>query len=158
MAALCYIEKEDKPRVRKMTNNSGAAVVDGEFALLGKLPAVANGAIGSGAIGDFTVGGIRIQANDFVTSEDTFNTLNAPVYWEGTGKLFSDTRTAGYYEVGQVAIVKTGGIVMIDLYDVALVVPQVSGLVDVEITNLADNNILKYDAAGGVFQNEADAT
>jgi hypothetical protein len=156
MSAPCYVEKEDNARVRKLTNNSGAALVDGEFALLGKFPVCANGAVSSGSVGDFVCGGIRIQANDFVTSEDTFGTANAPAYWNGTDKKFSDTRTKGYYEVGQVAVVKTSGIVMIDLYDVALIVPHMDDLVDVTITNLTDNQILK--ASSGIFVNAADAT
>lgn len=157
MSAPCFVEKQSNSVYRKLTNNSGAALVDGEFTLLGKFPVCANGAISSTATGSF-VGVCRIQANDFVASEDTFGTANAPAYWDPSTKTFSDTKTATYYEVGQVAVVKTGGVVMIDLYSEALKVPVMADMIDVLFTSLGDGEILKYTASTALWENKADAT
>ena len=103
--AEVYIQNEDIDHIR-MTNDTGAALVQFEITVIGEIVAIADEAIAVDAIGSFHVEeGIICQAEDFVTGEGTFGTPNAPVYWDPVSGDFSDTETVDYYLVGQVVTV-----------------------------------------------------
>jgi len=112
MSATVFVEKEPCARQR-LVNTSGADLAVNEFALLGTVPVVAEGAVVSGSAGGFLLGGngAIFQASTFVTSEGTFATANAPVYWDNTTKKFSDTKTAGYFLVGYVVEILASGVI-----------------------------------------------
>lgn len=113
MSATVFIEKEGVKHLR-LYNDTGAALAQGEFCVLdGNIAAVADEAIASGAIGSFHVeAGIVLQVSEFVsTDEDTFATGGQAVYWDPVTKLFSDTRKAGYFKVGTLAEVISGGVI-----------------------------------------------
>ena len=100
MAANCYIEQQDNDVVRT-TNDSGAAVVNEEFCIVGPYAAIATESIANLAEGGFEVAeGRKVSTATLETGEDTFGTIHQEVYWNNTNKTFSDTETAGYYHVG----------------------------------------------------------
>jgi hypothetical protein len=103
MSATVFVEKEEIRHLR-LYNDSGAAVVQGEFCVIGGIAAVADEDVSSGSVGSFHVEeGIVLQASEYVSaSEDTFATGGQKVYWDPVTKLFSDTRKAGYLAVGTV--------------------------------------------------------
>lgn len=113
MSATVFIEKEAAHSIR-LYNDTGAALAQGEFAVLdGGIVGVADEAIASGEAGSFAVeAGMVLQAADFVSaSEDTFATGGQKVYWDPVTKKFSDTRKAGYLEVGTLVEVISGGVI-----------------------------------------------
>lgn len=111
--ATVYIQKEQVDHVT-LTNDTGAALEQYELTVIGGLVVIADEAIASGAEGSFHCeSGIEVQIADFVASEDTFGTANAPVYFDPTSGDFSDTATEGYYKVGIVQTVKDSNSVVI---------------------------------------------
>ena len=122
--ATVYIESEDIAHLR-MYNDTGAALVQYEFTVIGEISGVADEAIASLATGSFHVEeGIVIHSTDLESGEDTFATPNQPVYWNPTSGDFSDTETAGYYLVGQLYEVKNaaGLIKFTKFYNATLIV------------------------------------
>lgn len=111
-----HVNAESNAHIR-LTNNSGGALAQGDFVVLNGISGVADEAIANGAIGSFHVEpGLELQTADLESGEDTFGTANADVFWNPTSGDFSDTETAGYYLVGQVKTVKTGGMVVFTKY------------------------------------------
>lgn len=109
--ATVFVEKEKCDHLR-LVNTSGAALVAGEFVVLGSIACVADEAVANGAVGSFHVEeGLVLQANEFVTGEATFNTANAKVYWKPSEKKFSSASTATYKEVGQLTEVAVNGVI-----------------------------------------------
>lgn len=96
--------------VVQFTNGTGSAINDRTFIIdsTGKFSGVVmGGPVANGAVGELLVQeGVRIQADDLVTSEDTFATLGQNVYYKSSTGEFSDTWTAGYYLVGILTTVK----------------------------------------------------
>lgn len=123
MSAEVYVERESAPvRHERLFNDTGAALVQGEFAVVdGGVAGVADEAIGSGSVGSFhTEAGIIIQTSSFVsTDEDTFATGGQKVYWDPVTKKFSDTRKAGYLEVGILTEVLASGVICFAKFRVA---------------------------------------
>lgn len=163
MAKNTFIEKEPDTYVR-LWNDTGAALVAGEFCLIGGIAAIAQEAIAIGAYGGFVVGeGLVFQTATLKTGEKTFATPNQDVFWDNTGKTFSDTSTAGYYKIGQLAeVIDSGVIRVIKQYKAEVVaaatsvtLSQISDLEDLALADLADvntagvtnNDTLKYDTA-----------
>jgi len=104
--ATVYIESEDVAHLR-LYNDTGAALAQYEFAVIGDLAGVADEAIASLGTGSVHVeDGLVIQTTNLETSEDTFATPNQSVYFNTADGKFSDTETAGYYLVGQLTQVK----------------------------------------------------
>jgi len=103
MSGKVYVEKELNSRLR-MVNTSGAAVVAGEFVILGKISGVALESIPAGGVGAFHVEeGLVLQVGqaDFGTGA-TFNTANADVFFGTTDKNFYNATGANRVLVGQV--------------------------------------------------------
>lgn len=151
MAKNCFVEMESADYVR-LTNTSGADVVPGELVILGGVCAIAQSAIASNAVGNFLVDEgaiIQIAAADLKTSEDTFGTANADVYYDNSAKKFSDTKTIGYYKIGQVSEVKTNGVVRVLKDYKATIVPTLAALADVNVTGVDDNDTMKYVQSTG---------
>lgn len=124
MSTTVYVEKQAADHLR-LVNDSGADVVQGEFAVISGLAAVADEAVVSGAIGSFhTEDGIVIQASDLKSGEKTFATGGQTVYWNASTKEFSDTRTVGYYEVGTLSEVLSGGVIRFVKFFRAVLVPS----------------------------------
>lgn len=121
-----YIQKEIVDHIN-LINDTGADLVQYEFTVIGGLCLVADEAIASAAKGSFHVEeNLLMQIADFVASEDTFATPNAPVFWDPISGNFSDTATAGYYRVGIVHTVKdAGGIVWMTKARDAVLLDQV---------------------------------
>jgi hypothetical protein len=114
--ATVYVEKEAAGYIR-MTNNTGAALVAEEFAVIGGIPCVAQEGIANGSVGTFNIGeGVVVQADSFVTSEGTFGTVGAEVYWSASDKAFSDTWHEGYYRVGRVIEILSSGVIRFAKY------------------------------------------
>jgi len=108
-----YIQNEVIDHIR-MINDTGAALEQYEFTVIGEIAAVADEDIASLSRGPFhTENGILCQVEDFVAGEGTFGTPNAPVYWDPVTGDFSDTETVGYYLVGQVVEVLDANGVMV---------------------------------------------
>lgn len=122
MAKNTFVEKEPADYVY-MKNTSGADVVAGEFCIIGSFGAIAQEAIASNAYGNFLIGeGTVVQSDTLTTAEDTFGTANAFVYFNNTSKDFSDQASVGYYKVGQIQEVKTGGVIRFTKYQKAEIV------------------------------------
>jgi hypothetical protein len=155
MAKNCFVENEAGGYVR-LVNTTGAEVVAGEFCILGGVSGVAQETIANGAVGNFMVGaGAKISTDSLTTSEDTFGTGNQDVYFETTGKTFSDTKTIGYYKVGQLAEVKASGkIVFLKDYKAELV-PTFAALADVDVAGVTNNDTLKYVSSTGKWTDVA---
>lgn len=151
-----FVEKEPAAYVR-LTNTTGSAIANGQEVVLGKVLAIAQEAIGIGGVGAFLVGGNMpvIQTADLVTGEDTFGTANAPVYFDSSSGEYSDTKTIGYFEVGQVAEIKAGGVVKYLKYPMATVVPTLADLADVDVAGVTNNDTLKYVTATGKWTDVA---
>ena len=108
-----YIQNEVIDHIR-MINDTGAALEQYEFTVIGEIAAVADEAIAALSRGAFHVEeGILCHADEFVAGEGTFGTPNAPVYWDPVTGDFSDTETVGYYLVGQVVEVLDANGVMV---------------------------------------------
>ena len=102
MAATVYIEKEQCDHVRYV-NDTGADVVQYEFAIVGPYAGIADDPIASAAVGSWHVEeGIQLQVAETAmkAGELTFDTPGQEVYFDATTLEFSDTETAGYYFVG----------------------------------------------------------
>lgn len=151
MAKNTFVEKEPADYVY-MKNTSGADVVAGEFCIIGSFGAIAQEAIASNAYGNFLIGeGTVVQSDTLTTAEDTFGTANAYVYFNNTSKDFSDTATTGYYKVGQIQEVKTGGVIRFTKYQKAeIVASDVATLQGIVEANAA--------LAGRVFKKTATLT
>lgn len=155
MAKNCFLEKEAGNYVY-LVNDTGADVVAGEFCIVGGLAAIAQESVASTARGGFQVAeGAMVQTDTLTTGEDTFGTANADVYWDNTGKKFSDTKTIGYYKVGVVSEAKAGGVIRFLKYFKAEIVPTFAALADVDVTGVTDNDTLKYVASTGKWTDVA---
>lgn len=103
---MAYVIKEVVDHIM-FTNDTGAALKQGDFAVVGPYAAIADEDIASLASGSlFVQEGIQVQVDDLVTGENTFATLGQEVYFNTTTSEFSDTETAGYYLVGYLTMVK----------------------------------------------------
>ena len=155
MAKNTFVEKEAVDYVR-LWNDTGAALVAGEFAIIGGVGAIAQEAIANGAYGGFAVGqGLVFQTDTTKDTEETFATQNQAVYWDNTGKSFSDTKTVGYYKVGQLAEVIASGVIRVLKDYKAELVPTFAALADVDVTGVTDNDTLKYVASTGKWTDVA---
>jgi hypothetical protein len=131
--ATVYIQQEDVDHVR-LNNNTGSALVQYEFTVIGGLALVADEAIASSSVGSFHYqDGLTLQIEDFVAGEGTFGTVDAAVYWDPSSGNFSDTSTSTYYQVGIVKTIKNsnGVVEMVKFKNVSLV-----GTVESDITAL----------------------
>lgn len=118
-----YIQKEKVDHIN-LINDTGAALVQFEFTVIGGLCLVADEAIANGARGSFHVEeNIQLQISGFVTGELTFGTANADVFFKPSTGEFSDTSTATYYKVGIVKEVKdsNGVVIMVKQRDAVLI-------------------------------------
>jgi hypothetical protein len=108
-----YIQKERVDHV-VLNNDTGAALEQYEFTVIGGLAGVADEDIASAAEGSLHVEeGLILQAEDFVAAEDTFATVNQDVFWKPTTGEFSDTSTIGYYKVGILKTIKnSNGVIL----------------------------------------------
>ena len=123
MAKNCFVKKEPAGYAL-LKNTTGAKVSAGEFCILGDLGAIAQEEIDINAYGGFLIGsGTEVQTAKLTTSEDTFNTVNQIVYWDDTGKAFSDKLKVGYYKVGQLKTVKDSrGVIVFTKFEKAEIV------------------------------------
>jgi hypothetical protein len=134
MAKNTFVEKEPADYVY-MKNTSGAEVVAGEFCIIGAYGAIAQETIAANAYGNFLIGdGSVVQTDTLTTAEDTFGTANAYVYFNNTSKDFSDQATTGYYKVGQVNEIKTGGVIRFTKFEKAEVVSSSIGDLETIVT------------------------
>lgn len=110
---MVYVTKENVAHIMG-TNDTGAALSQGDFAIVGPYAAIADEDVASTAEGSFHVAeGIQVQADDLTTGEDTFGTFGQEVYWDGTN--FSDTETVGYYLVGYLVDTKdSNGVIVFE--------------------------------------------
>lgn len=107
MSTTVYIEKQITDQSIYNTNDTGAALAQYEFCLIGPYAAIADQVIDISGNGTYTIEGeIEMQVDDLKAGEDTFGTLYQDVYWDDTTKEFSDTETAGYYFIGNVSAIK----------------------------------------------------
>lgn len=120
-----FIEKEKCDHVR-IANDTGAALAQYEFAVVGPFAAVADEDIASAAVGAFHVEeGIQIQASDLAAGENTFATSGQPVFWDSATSTFSDTSTAGYFAVGFLLKIKdANGVIVFEKTRYATEVPS----------------------------------
>lgn len=122
MAKNCFVKKEPAG-YQFLRNTSGAEVVAGEFCIIGGFAAIAQETIAEDAWGNFLTGsGALIQSAELTTSEDTFGTPGAYVYWNNTDKSFSDSVTTGYYKVGQLNTAKADGVIAFNKFERAEIV------------------------------------
>ncbi|MGD8567396.1 MAG: DUF2190 family protein [Gammaproteobacteria bacterium] len=121
--ATIYVSREDNDHIR-LNNDTGADLSQYEPTVIGELAAVADEAITSAAVGSFAVeAGLEVQSDDLSAGENTFGTVNQIVYFDPSGKTFSDTETVGYYEWGQLKTVKdTNGVIVISKFYRAVLV------------------------------------
>ena len=112
--ATVYIQKEDVDHIR-LNNDTGAALEQYEFTVIGGLCLVADEDIADGVVGPFHVEeNLVMQIDTLKAAEDTFATVNADVFWDPATGEFSDTSTIGYYKVGIVKEIKnSNGVVRI---------------------------------------------
>ena len=104
-----YIEKQITDLSINHINDTGAALDQYEFCLIGPFVGITDEAIAINADGGFTIEDVievQVESADLKAGEDTFGTLDQEVFWDDTLKKFSDTETAGYYSVGHVSEVK----------------------------------------------------
>jgi len=137
--ATVFIEKELCTHVR-IANDTGAALLQYELAVVGPFAGVADEVIAIDAVGSFHVEeGIQVQTSNLQTGELTFATIGQKVFFDtATGKV-SDTLTVGYYLIGHLLTVKdSDGVILFEKERYAVVVP--ASLVD--ITVLVDANTL----------------
>lgn len=122
MAKNCFVEKEPAG-YQFLRNTSGAKVVAGEFCIIGGFAAIAQETIAANAWGNFLTGsGALVQSAKLTSSEDTFDTPGAYVYWNNSDKSFSDTVNVGYYKVGQLNTVKSRGVIAFNKFEKAEIV------------------------------------
>jgi len=114
-----YIQKEKVDHVVGV-NDSGAALEQYEFAIVGPYAAIADEDIASLASGSYHVEkGIQFQveSDDLKAGELTFGTAWQNVYWDATTGEFSDTETAGYYLIGHLVKIKdSNGMIVVEKY------------------------------------------
>ncbi len=128
-----YIEKVEAESLQ-LTNSTGADLVQFQFTVMAGKSLVADEAIAAGAVGGLTnANGMVLQIADYVTSEGTFATVNAPVYWNPADGKFSDTLTVGYHLVGYVKEIKSGTVTKFVAIDPIV---QVSGRAFVKTVTL----------------------
>ncbi len=109
----------------RLYNDTGAALVQYEATVIGRLPVICDEAegIASTAVGSCHLGGMHTvwRTDSFVTAEDTFNTPNQDVFFDPVTKKFSDTSTDGYYLVGQLIAAKAStGFIEFIKFDIAV--------------------------------------
>ena len=151
MAKNCFVEKEPAGYAL-LKNTTGAEVVAGEFCIVGGFNAVAQETIAVNAYGGFMIGAnALIQTGELTASEDTFGTANAFVYFNNTSKDFSDTAQTGYYKVGQLNTVKSGGVIEFNMYEKAEIVSS-------SVSDLQTIVTANAELAGRVFKKTATLT
>lgn len=154
-ASVMIVEGRDET-VRRLTNSLGAAIVQNDFVVIGGVSGVAKESLADAAVGAFDVSqGLVVQASGFVTGEDTFGTANQRVYFKASSGEFSDTKTIGYNDVGQLKLVKAGGVIeFLKDYNAPLV-STFAALADVDVAGVTDNDTLKYVASTGKWTDVA---
>jgi len=133
MGSTVYIQKESADHV-SLTNNTGVALVQYEFTVIGGIPCIADEAIGIGAVGSFHVSDVVFEAADFNVGGDTFATVDAPVYWDPSAKKFSDIASAAFYQVGIVKEIKNSAGMVLVLKNNATALNSESGGNTVQLT------------------------
>jgi hypothetical protein len=116
MGSTVFIQKESADHVR-LTNKTGADLVQYEFTVIGGIPCIADEAIANNATGSFHVSDVVFEAADFNVGGDTFATLGADVYFDPSAKKFSDIASAAFYKVGIVKEIKSSNGVVVVLKD-----------------------------------------
>lgn len=145
MAVPVYNSPEDTGNYVRLTNGTGADLVQFEVTVIGKLPVIAQEAIASTAEGIFKVGQCSVHTDNLHASLNTFGTLGAPVFFDPTTKTIADTYQLGFAEIGALTKVKaTAG--DITFYKFDKVQPVLSGLADFAGTP-TDNDTLKWVAS-----------
>ena len=148
--ATVYIQKEGLEHVT-LKNDTGADLAQYELTVIGGLVVVADEAIASNAEGSFHIAeNIIAQVSDLEAGEDTFATLNAPVYFNPATGDFSDTDTLTYYKVGVVTTVKNAnGVVLVLLQ-------RKTSLRSVETAYIAADAVVTsaYEAADAILRAE----
>jgi hypothetical protein len=109
-----FIQKEQADHVR-LNNSTGADLAQYEFTVINGMCLIADEAITSGEIGSFhNADNLLLQTKDLLSSYDTFDTVNDPVYWDPDTGDFSDTSAVDDYLVGTLQTVKTTeGVILI---------------------------------------------
>ena len=154
-ASVFIIEGRDET-VRRLTNSLGAVIAQNDFVVIGGVSGVAKEALADAAVGAFDVSqGLVVQASGFVTGEDTFATANQRVYFKASTGEFSDTKTIGYNDVGQLKLVKAGGVIEFLKDYNAPSVSTFAALADVDVAGVTDNDTLKYVASTGKWTDVA---
>jgi hypothetical protein len=169
MSAVVF-DKEQSIEVVELLNNTGADLAQYEFAVIGGLACVANDAIASAKTGAFTISPLVLQIDEFVTAEDTFGTVSAPVYWNASTKQFSDTLQNNYILVGVVLVAKdsNGVVIMLkfrnvtdDAADIAAAVANIATNASGILTNaaaIALNTTFRTESSGVFFKRTATLT
>jgi hypothetical protein len=170
--AKAYVVKGKNDHVR-LYNGTGSAIKQGDFVVLGDLCGVADEDIDNLTVGSVHVEeGLIVQASEFVTGENTFNTPHQTVYLDPISGDFSDTSNAGYKAVGQLIEVKdSGGVIRFSKYRRAVTVGEpiritlsqitdignlaLGDLADVNLAGVTDNDRLAYDSATSKWIPEA---
>ena len=136
--AKAYVVKEKNDHVR-LYNGTLSAIEQGDFVVLGDLCGVADEDIANLAVGSVHVEeGLIVQASEFVSGEDTFNTPHQLVYFDPFSGQFSDTSSPLYRVVGQLQEVKSGGVIRFMKFRRA---PLVANITLSQITDLANLSI-----------------
>jgi hypothetical protein len=137
MGSTVFPSHEPADHIR-LTNNTGTALVQYEFTVIGGLPLIADEAIANGVEGSFHAAPLEMEVADLQTAEDTFGTLDAAVYWDPATKKFSDVEKSTYYKIGIVKAIKAGGVVKVLRYPTIGLRSVDGGLVQVSYNVVAD--------------------
>ena len=107
-----YVEHEAP--VDHVEITAPAAITQLDFVVSAPWCGVADTDIANGETGTIYVAeGQRIQADNFVSGKDTFDTVGQVVYFKSTTGEFADTSTSGYYPVGYLVEVKNSNGVIV---------------------------------------------
>jgi hypothetical protein len=141
--ATVYIQSESNDHLR-LNNNTGSAIAQYEFAVIGNIACVADEAVANGSVGSFHAeDGLVLQidaTNDGVAGELAFGTVNQDVFWKPSTGEFSDTSTATYYKIGILKTVKdSNGIIEVVLNKQVFLVSTLSAVA----SNTADITEIK---------------
>ena len=157
MGNTVYIQREKCDHVRTK-NDTGADLVQYQFAIVGPYAAVADEAIANGAVGSFHVEeGIQVHTTALHASEHTFGTVGNPVYWDPVTETFSDTAEDGYYLVGYVILTKdSDGVVVFEKARYATILPNTLVAAQAAVDEITEHAGIPFMATATLESNAAD--
>jgi len=158
--AMCQAIRSSFPENKVYVNDSGADLLQGDFAVLyKKVCGVTDLDSLSGASLSLTVDDKLEILTSNINASAVFGTLGGVVYWDETAKEFTDIAAGGLREVGFIVEVKdSNDLIRFQMYNVVKSTAPSTAVVASAMTLLTANNTVTVTLTGGTFADDVALT